>query len=53
MKQKNPNKRTEEDKEKQRSEGGGEHFKKHGTAKSRLRDRNRAMAARKREAEKN
>jgi hypothetical protein len=32
-KPKNPNKRTAEDKRRQRDEDGGEHMKKHGTAK--------------------
>jgi hypothetical protein len=41
----NSNKRSPADKAAQRAENAGEHFKKHGTAKSRLRARNRKRAA--------
>lgn len=44
---KNVNKRTAADKEEQRLDGG-EKMKKHGTAKERLRTRNRKRAQRKR-----
>lgn len=45
---KNPNKRSPSDKEVQREQDGGESLKKHGTAKGRLRKRNRLRAERKR-----
>jgi len=48
---KNPNKRSPSDKAKQRDEGAGEHFKKHGIAKARLRARNRKRAEFKRQNE--
>lgn len=47
-KPKNVNKRSPSDKDEQRSSQGGERMKRHGTAKSRARKRNRLRAERER-----